>query len=90
MDMTTSSPPKHSFLVTLIDAVTLQEGVTVVQAISADDGLQEFLQGIATYSGGLLVSPSMQSNDRFLMYHPVIMDIDAESAAHVPLVDPVN
>jgi hypothetical protein len=83
------SPKKHSFLVTLIDAETLEEGVTVVQAVSADDGLQEFLQGIATYSGGLLVGRSLQSDERFLMYHPVIVDIDADAAAHIPLVDPV-
>jgi hypothetical protein len=86
----TAPQPKHSYLVHLLDAMTLEEGLTVVQA-SSTDGIQELLQGIAHYSGGLLVGCSLSGeNDLFTMHNPVVMHIDAETAAHIPLVDPVN
>lgn len=81
--------PKHSYLVHLLDSVTLEEGITIVQA-SCTHGIQELLQGIATHSGGLQVGRSLTGeDDLFTMHHPVVMHIDAEYAAHIKLVDPV-
>jgi hypothetical protein len=82
--------PKHSYLVHLLDYVTLEEGLTVVQATSTE-GIQELLQGIAYHSGGLLVDRDLSDEDnRFTMHNPVVMDIDAETAAHIPIVDPIS
>jgi hypothetical protein len=81
--------PKHSYLVHLLDYVTLEEGLTIVQT-SDTDGIQELLQGIAYHSGGLVVGRSLSDeDDLFTMHNPVVMDIDAETAAHIPIVDPV-
>jgi hypothetical protein len=85
----TAPQPKHSYLVHLLDYVTLEEGLTIVQATSTD-GIQELLQGIAHHSGGLLVDRSLSGDDRFTMHNPVVMDIDAETAAHIPIVDPIS
>lgn len=84
-----TAPRKHSYLVHLLDADTLQEGLTIVQA-SCTHGIQELLTGIATHNGGLLVGRSLSDeDDLFTMLKPRVMHIDAETAAHIPLVDPV-
>lgn len=85
----TAPQPKHSYLVHLLDYVTLEEGLTVVQA-SCTHGIQDLLQGIAYHSGGLLVGRSLEGDDLFTMHNPVVMDIDAEAAAHLPIVDPIR
>lgn len=80
---------KRSYLVFLLDALTCDEGVTVVQSECACD-MQEWLQNVASVSGGLKVGRPGAMDEYFLMHRPIVTHIDAESAAHIPVVDPVN
>lgn len=77
---------KHSYLVHLIDQHTSRWGRCVVQSPCTCD-LQEWLTQLAA-QGNLVVHD--ENDERFSMSRPLIIDIDTQSAAHIPLVDPVN
>ena len=77
---------KRSFLVELIDAKTNRGGSCVVQSECSHD-MQEWMQHLAD-QGALMVCAS--DGEKFRMDNPVVVNIDAEKAAHVPIVDPVN
>jgi hypothetical protein len=81
-----SSAPKHSYLVHLIDQETNRWGRCVVQSECTCD-MQSWLTHLASV-GSLVVHD--EHDEKFTMTRPLLMDIDTESAAHLPLVDPVN
>ena len=75
---------KHSYLVHLVEENTNRAGRTIVQS-ECPHGMQEFLRAIA--STGELVVHDYQGNE-FSMDHPIVINIDDRSAAHLPIVDP--
>lgn len=77
---------KRSYLVELIDAKTNRGGSCVVQSECTHD-MQEWITHLAS-QGVLMVSSPV--GEKFRMDDPVVVNIDAEKAAHVPIVDPVN
>lgn len=77
---------KHSYLVHLIDTETNRWGRCIVQSECSCD-MQEWLTHLAAI-GNLSVHD--ENDEKFTMTHPLVIDIDTESAAHLPLVDPVN
>lgn len=66
-----------SYLVTVIDKVTGDVQQVIVQA-SCTHGLQEVIEKGA--AAGKLAEPTT---------HPVVVDVDARRAAHIPLRDTV-
>lgn len=76
---------KHSYLVHLLDAKTNEVGLTIVQTPCVHD-VQEWLQDVASRGDLVVVNPATE--ERFTMRNPMVMHIDAEAAAHIPIVDP--
>lgn len=77
---------KHSYLLHLLDTETARWGMCVVQS-ECSHGMQEWMEHLAA-NGQLTVHDN--AGNEFQMDHPKVMNIDAKSAAHVPIVDPVN
>jgi hypothetical protein len=78
--------PKRSYLVELIDAKSNRGGSCVVQS-ECDHDMQEWITHLARQGALMVCSPD---GEKFRMDNPVVVNIDAEKAAHVPIVDPVN
>lgn len=66
----------HSYLVTALDRMSGQMSQFIVQA-SCPHGMQEFVDTLA--AEGKIDIP-----------YPVVIDVDDRTAAHLPLVDPVE
>lgn len=77
---------KRSFLVELIDAKTNRGGSCVVQSECSHD-MQEWLTHLARQGSLMVCTPA---GEKFRMDDPVVVNIDTDKAAHVPIVDPVN
>ena len=75
---------KRSYLVELIDAKTNRGGSCVVQSECAHD-MQEWMRHLAD-QGVLMVCTA--DGEKFRMDDPIVVNIDADKASHVPIVDP--
>lgn len=80
------SPSKHSYLIELTDDITGRWGRCVFQS-ECVHGMQEWADHLASINS-LWVHD--ENDERFLMLHPVVIRVDAEAAAHLPIVDPLG
>lgn len=79
---------KRSYLVHLIDTQTSRWGKCIVQSSCLCD-IQQWVESMAV-GGQLVVHDPNRNDEPFVMLSPQVMHIDDKSAAHIPLVDPVN
>jgi hypothetical protein len=80
----TPRPRKHSYLIQLLDTETARWGRCVIQS-ECPHGMQEWVSYLATRNE-LYVHD--EDGEKFLMLHPLVMDVDHQTAAHLPLKDP--
>lgn len=80
-------PQKHSYLLYLADENTGRWGRCVIQSECQHD-MQEWVEHLAS-TGSLMVHDT-RTDEKFQMDHPRVMHVDEKTAAHIPIVDPVN
>lgn len=82
------SAEKKSYLVYLVDAQTSAGGHCVVQTSCVHD-LQEWFTATVRKQGSVTVT-NLLTDEQFALTDPVVVDVDAQTAAHIPLVDPIR
>ena len=79
-------PEKHSYLIDLVDSKTNKGGRCIVQS-ECEHGMQEWITELG-HQGVLVVVDA--AGKKFTMLDPIVLNIDPEKAAHIPLVESIN